>query len=257
MDSQEYSRIVLRALTIAGLDPSGGAGVLADTRTFAALKFAALAAVTSITFQSSKAVFGASHQRAETVRSQVLPLVEEGCIACAKTGMLPTSEVVSEVARLFRETELPAPVVDPVMISSSGHRLMEETAVETLIHDLFPVARLVTPNIPEAETLTSMAITSEAEMREAAFRMRALGARAVLIKGGHLSGEEALDLLDDEGKVTVFRERRIPNVALHGSGCILSAAIAAGLGRGKSLDEAVGAAKSFVLEEIRRGAAKV
>ncbi|MDQ5846268.1 MAG: bifunctional hydroxymethylpyrimidine kinase/phosphomethylpyrimidine kinase, partial [Acidobacteriota bacterium] len=221
-------------------------------RTFAAFGFEAVAAITSITFQNSNAVFGAVHQTAETVRSQLMSLIEEGGIACAKTGMLPTSEVVVEVARLFRETELPAPVVDPVMISSSGHRLMEEGVTEFLIRELFPVARLVTPNIPEAETLTGLTITSEASMREAAVRIRASGARAVLIKGGHLGGEDAIDLLDDEGKVTVFRGRRIPNATLHGSGCILSAAIAAGLGGGKSLDAAVAAAKAFVLEEILR-----
>lgn len=252
MDIPENNRTVPRALTIAGLDPSAGAGLLADARTFAALGFDAVAAVTSITFQSSKGVFGAVHQTAETVRGQVMPLIEDGHIACAKTGMLPTSEVVKEVARLFRQTELPAPVVDPVMISSSGHRLMEESAIQTLIQDLFPVARLVTPNIPEAEALAGLTINSEALMREAAARISASGARAVLIKGGHLPGEDSIDLLDDDGKVTVFRERRIPNAILHGSGCILSAAIAAGLGGGKSLDAAVGAAKSFVLEKIRR-----
>jgi hydroxymethylpyrimidine/phosphomethylpyrimidine kinase len=252
MDSEENNSIAPRALTIAGLDPSGGAGVLADAKTFAAFGFDAVAAITSITFQNSKAVFGAAHQTGETVRSQILPLIEDGCIVCAKTGMLATSEVVKEVARLFRETELPAPVVDPVMISSSGHRLMEESAMGILVRDLFTVARLVTPNIPEAETLTGLTITSETLMREAAARIRASGARAVLIKGGHLPGEDSIDLLDDDGRVTVFRERRIPNAILHGSGCILSAAIAAGLGRGKSLDAAVGAAKAFVLEEIRR-----
>lgn len=252
MDIPENNRTVSRALTIAGLDPSGGAGLLADARTFAAFGFEAVAAITSITFQNSNAVFGAVHQTAETVRSQLMPLIDDGHIACAKTGMLPTSEVVKEVARLFRETEMPAPVVDPVMISSSGHRLMVEGAVETLIRDLFPVARLVTPNAPEAETLTGLVITSEAEMREAAVRIRASGARAVLIKGGHLEGEDAIDLLDDDGTVTVFRERRIPNATLRGSGCILSAAIAAGLGGGKSLNASVGAAKAFVLEEIRR-----
>jgi hydroxymethylpyrimidine/phosphomethylpyrimidine kinase len=252
MDSHENNFIIPRALTIAGLDPSGGAGLLADARTFTAFGFDAVAAITSITFQNPKAVFGAVHQTAETVRAQVMPLIEDGYIACAKTGMLPTSEVVKEVARLFRETELPAPVVDPVMISSLGHRLMEEGAMETFIRDLFPVARLVTPNIPEAETLTGLTITSEALMRQAAVKIRASGVRAVLIKGGHLRGEDALDLLDDDGRVTVFRQRRIPNATLHGSGCILSAAIAAGLGGGKSLDEAVGAAKAFVLEEISR-----
>ena len=261
-----------RALTIAGFDPSGGAGVLADARTFAAFGLQASAAITSITFQNPSRVFGAVHQAREVVRAQVEPLLEDFTIACAKTGMLPTREVVLEVARLFRETDLPRPVVDPVILSSSGQRLMEEDALAVLVAELLPLARLVTPNISEAEALTGITITSEADMRRAAVAIRKLGARAVLIKGGHLPGaqasclpplsvkeagkmpalrEEAIDVLDNEGRVTVFRERRISGAELHGSGCILSAAIAAGLARGMTLEDSVGAAKSFVLEAVR------
>ncbi len=262
------------ALTIAGFDPSGGAGVLADVRTFAAFGFHASAAITSITFQNRARVFGAVHQSGEAVRAQVMPLLDECKIACSKIGMLPTREVVREVARLFRETDLPSPVVDPVINSTSGQRLMEEDALDSLISDLFLVARLITPNIPEAEELTGMSISSEAEMRQAAAMIRTLGARAVLIKGGHLGEQEAggrrqeaeseeaagtlalttdaVDLLDDEGRVTVFRERRIAGGELHGSGCILSAAIAAGLGKGMTLEDSVNAAKKFVWEAIRK-----
>ena len=249
------------ALTVVGFDPSGGAGVLADVRTFAAFGLQAYAAITSITFQNPSRVFGAVRQTGEVVRAQVLPLLEDFSIVCAKTGMLPTPEVVMEVARLFRETELPRPVVDPVILSSSGQRLMEEDALATLVEELLPLARLVTPNIPEAETLTGITITSEADMRSAAATIRELGARAVLIKGGHLVGEdaggapavpvEAIDVLDDEGKVTVFREQRISGAELHGSGCVLSAAIAAGLGKGLTLEDSVGAAKSFVLAALQ------
>lgn len=143
-----------RALTIAGFDPSGGAGVLADVRTFSAFGLQASAAITSITLQNTKRVFGALHQTGEAVRAQVMPLLEDYTFACTKTGMLPTREVILEVARLFRETDLPRPVVDPVILSSSGQRLMEENAIGALIEELIPLARLVTPNIPEAETLT-------------------------------------------------------------------------------------------------------
>jgi hydroxymethylpyrimidine kinase/phosphomethylpyrimidine kinase len=140
---------------------------------------------------------------------------------------------------------------------------MEEDAVCELVNELMPLARLVTPNIPEAETLTGMTITSEADMRRAAAAIREMGARAVLVKGGHLGEEKAegrrrkaeseaaIDVLDNEGEVTVFRERRLSGAGLHGSGCILSAAIAAGLGKGMSLEDSVGAAKAFVLEAIR------
>jgi hydroxymethylpyrimidine/phosphomethylpyrimidine kinase len=291
-----------RALTIAGFDPSGGAGVLADARTFTAFGFHASAAITSITYQNTARVFGCVHQTGEEVRAQVIPLLEDAVIACAKTGMLPTRNIVNAVARLFRETNLPAPVVDPVIMSTSGHRLMEDNAVDALIGELLPLARLLTPNIPEAEQFTGLVIASEEEMREAAAKIRQMGARAVLIKGGHLKrqetgdrrqetggrrqeaggrrqeaggrrqeaggrrqkaeneeadeqssiSEEAIDVLDNEGKVTVFREKRILDVQLHGSGCILSAAIAVGLGRGMRLENSVAAAKSFVLEEIRK-----
>jgi len=251
------------ALTIAGFDPSGGAGVLADVSTFAAFGLQACAAITSITFQNSSDFFGASHQSPKTVRGQVEPLLKARAIVCAKTGMMPTRSVVIEVARLFRETDLPRPVVDPVIMSSSGHRLMEEDAVRELVTQLMPLASLVTPNIPEAETLTGISISSEADMRCAAALIRGLGVRAVLVKGGHLEEQnaedsrqkaesgQAIDVLDDEGRVTVFREQRITGAALHGSGCILSAAIAAGLGKGMTLEDSVGAAKSFVLAAIR------
>jgi hydroxymethylpyrimidine kinase/phosphomethylpyrimidine kinase len=270
------------ALTIAGLDPSGEAGVLADARTFAVFGFHASAAITSLTFQNRARVFGALHQNGEAVRAQVIPLLDDYRIVCSKIGMLPTREVVREVARLFRENDLPSPVVDPVIISTSGQRLMEEDAVDLLINELLPMARLITPNIPEAEQLTGMSIGSEPEMRQAAAIIRGLGARAVLIKGGHLGEQEpgagrqeagssaqeadsesgkddqrfalrsvAIDLLDDDGKVTIFRGKRIPGAELHGSGCILSAAIAAGLGKGRRLEDSVSTAKTFVWEAIR------
>jgi hydroxymethylpyrimidine kinase/phosphomethylpyrimidine kinase len=268
-----------RALTIAGFDPSGGAGVLADVRTFAAFGFQAVAAITSVTFQNTARVFGAIHQTGESVRAQVLPLLDDDAIICAKLGMLPTREVVFEVARLFQETDLPRPVVDPVTRSSSGRRLMEEEALAALIKELLPLARLVTPNIPEAETFTGITILSETDMRRAAAIIRELGAGAVLIKGGHLKkqkadgrrqssgsrsqeaeekeqdwSDEAIDVLDNDGKVTVFRERRIEGAELHGSGCILSAAIAAGLGKGMTMEDSIDAAKSFVFEAIRDSA---
>jgi hydroxymethylpyrimidine/phosphomethylpyrimidine kinase len=279
------------ALTIAGFDPSGGAGVLTDARTFATFGYRTSAAITSITFQNDQQAAGAVHQTASTVRSQIASLLEEFQFACAKTGMLPTREVVHEVARIFREGDLRAPVVDPVMGSSSGMRLMEDDALEIFISELLPSARLVTPNIPEAEALSGLTITSEAEMREAAKSIRRLGARAVLIKGGHLEGKaegttqkaegrrqkaddkkqksgsptvgedsnttahhgsgEAIDVLDDDGAVTVFRAEFIPGANLRGSGCILSAAIAAGLGTGMSLQDSVRQAKDFVLKKLR------
>jgi hydroxymethylpyrimidine kinase/phosphomethylpyrimidine kinase len=257
------------ALTIAGFDPSGEAGVLADARTFAAYGLHSSAVITSLTFQNRARVFGAVDQSAEAVRAQLLPLLDEYEVVCAKIGMLPTREVVSEVARLFRELDLPSPVIDPVMISTSGRRLMEEEALDSLISELLPMACLVTPNVPEAERLAGISITSEAEMLQAAAMIRELGARAVLVKGGHLPGAQAsclpsrategseqgnavvIDVLDHVGKVTVFRESLIEGAQLHGSGCILSAAIAAGLGLGMTLEDSVRRAKTFVWEAFR------
>ena len=261
-------------LTIAGFDPSGGAGIIADVKTFQAFGCRPLAAVTSLTFQNSQGVFGAIHQSAESLRSQVLPIIEEFRIAALKIGMLPTIEIVFAVARLVGEMNLPAPVVDPVLRSSSGDELMAEGAVEVMLSELMPLARVITPNIPEAETLTGLKITNEDEMREAARKLREIGARAVLIKGGHLEeGSEfrgqrsvdlaehyqpvhdikpqAIDLLDDGGQITVFRGEWIDSPPVRGTGCMLSSAIAACLGQRMPLEESVRAAKEFVADAIR------
>lgn len=258
------------ALTIAGFDPSGGAGVVADIKTFTAFDCFAVAAVTSLTFQNTMGVFGAAHQTAATVRAQVEPVIKDFRVACAKTGMLPTREIIAEVARLFRETELPAPVVDPVVRSTSGYDLIDDEVLAALVSELLPLARIVTPNIPEAERITGLQIEDEEGMRRAACVMREMGARAVLVKGGHLknkteggrqkaeggekteSAPTALDLLDVEGRVTLYRGEWIETTSTHGTGCTLSAAIAACLGRGLSLEKAVEAAKRFVTDAIRQ-----
>lgn len=248
----ENDRIALPvALTVAGFDPSGGAGVVADIKTFTAFGCFATAAVTSLTFQNTTGVFGAAHQTAEAVRAQVLPVVEDFAVAGWKTGMLPTREVIAEVARLARETNLPAPVVDPVVRSTSGYDLIDDDALAALKRELLPLARLLTPNVPEAERLTGLRVRGEEEMRRAAECLREMGARAVLVKGGHLTGE-ALDLLDDGGRVTLFRAPRIETTSTHGTGCTLAAAVAACLALGLPLEESVGAAKRFVTEAIRQ-----
>ena len=241
-------------LTIAGLDPSGGAGIVADIKTIAAFGCFPAAAITSITFQNAQRVFGAEHQSAEILHAQVEPIFADARVAAAKTGMLPTAEIVREVVRLFREEELPAPVVDPVMISTSGHDLIGDEAFQLLKRELLPVACLVTPNIPEAERLAGFAIRSEYDMRRAAEVIRSVGASAVLIKGGHRSESlaDAVDiLLDDVGVFTEFRETRIDVGEVHGTGCTLSAAIAANLANNLSLFDAVAFAKTYVTDQIR------
>lgn len=258
-------------LTIAGFDPSGGAGIIADIRTFVHFGCYPAAAITSLTFQNSQAVFGAAHETPEALCAQILPIVEEFRIDAVKVGMLPTAELVRAVAGLIREGRLPAPIIDPVMESSSGHRLMEDDAFEVFVTELLPLTRLLTPNIPEAEKLAGMNILGEEEMQQAAARIRELGACAVLIKGGHLGTQasrllrsssetagptsaypsEAIDLLDDQGEVTRFRGEWIETQPVRGTGCMLSSAIAAGLARKMPLSEAVAAAKQFVVYQIQ------
>jgi hydroxymethylpyrimidine kinase/phosphomethylpyrimidine kinase len=256
----EPNRSLPRALTIAGLDPSGGAGVIADVGAFSAFGCSPNAAITSLTFQNATQVFGAEHVSAAAVREQMMAIVADHQIKGAKTGMLPTVEIVCAVAGVFRETDLPAPVVDPVMRSTSGYSLIDAGALETLIAELLPLARVITPNIPEAERLTGLRIVDAAGMRQAALAIRELGARAVLIKGGHLrkqeagsvrsEAQEAIDVLDDDGSVTVFRDAWIDVSNVRGTGCMLSAAIAACLAKGMTLAKAVAEAKRFVGQVI-------
>src|SRR6185503_5778343 len=241
-------------LTIAGLDPSGGAGIVADIKTIAALGCFPAAAVTSLTFQNTTGVFGVANQTAETLRAQVKPIIEDLSVAAAKTGMLPTAEIVAEVARLFAEENLPAPVIDPVVVATSGDVLIDEEAFEILKTRLFPLARIVTPNIPEAEKLAGIAIETEDDMRRAAEVIQSMGARAVLVKGGHrqIRAGEAVDVLFSEnGIFAEFRSEYLNVGEIHGSGCTLSSAIAACLARGLTLEAAVGAAKEYVNNAIR------
>lgn len=240
-------------LSIAGLDPSGGAGIVADIKTIAALGCFPAAALTSITYQNTTGVFGAEHQSAATLRAQVEPVVKDLMVAAAKTGMLPTAAIVAEVARLFAEENLPAPVVDPVVVATSGDVLIDDEAFEILKTKLFPLARVVTPNIPEAEKLSGISIKSEPDMRQAAEAIQSIGARAVLVKGGHRSvGGQAIDiLLDENGIFTEFQTEYIEIGDVHGSGCTLSAAIAANLAKDLTLEASVAAAKKYVTDAIR------
>lgn len=244
-------------LTIAGHDPSGGAGIVADIKTFTAFGCFATAAITSLTFQNTTGVFGATHQTAETVRGQVKPVIQDFTVAAVKTGMLPTGEIIEETARLVRENNLPNFVVDPVVRSTSGFDLIDDVALRVLIEKLFPLAVVVTPNIAEAERITNLKIETEQDRHAAAEKIRELGASAVLIKGGHFANAElekqrtASDLLLDEGGFTVFEAEWIETTATHGTGCTLASAIAANLALGKDLKTAISIAKKFVTEAIR------
>ena len=245
------------ALTIAGVDPSGGAGIYADIRAFAAFGVFPAAAIASITFQNTQGVFGAEHQTAESVRRQVEPILDDYTIDAVKTGMLPNREIIEEVARLVEAGGLRNFVVDPVVRSTSGFDLIDNTALESLIEKLFPLADLITPNVPEAERISGVAIATERDIHDAAEVMRSNGARNVLIKGGHLdlggvaSKRSARDYLFIDGDLDVFEGEYHETTATHGTGCTLASAIAANLALGNDLKEAVAIAKRYVNEAIR------
>lgn len=241
-------------LTIAGLDPSGGAGVIADIKTFVAFGCFPTAAITALTFQNTTGVFGAEHQTAETLRGQVKPIMDDFDIAAVKTGMLPTKEIIEETARLIMQGGLHNVVVDPVVRSTSGFDLIDNRALGALVEKLFPLSNLVTPNIPEAERITGLPISDQEDIEKAARLMQEMGAKNVLIKGGHFTGgksRKATDYLFEGTKLTAFEAELIETEATHGTGCALAAAIAANLALGKSIAEAVGIAKEFVHNAIR------
>ena len=249
-------------LTIAGLDPSGGAGIIADIKTFAAFGCFPAAAVTSITFQNSNDFFGSEHQSAFSILRQIEVVLDETPKLTAKTGMLPTRDIVATVAGLGIERPWRYLVIDPVIRSSSGHELMETDALQTMLKLLFPLATLVTPNIPEAEEITGMKIRSVDDIHKAAALIQSMGAQNVLIKGGHgLSAEcevrsaeskpkEAADYLFGVGGALTFNGEFIEGASARGTGCRLASAIAANLALGKNLDEAVRIAKDYVSRYI-------
>ena len=245
------------ALTIAGVDPSGGAGVYADIRAFAAFGVFPTAAITSITFQNTQGVFGADHQSAESVRKQIEPILDDYTIDAVKTGMLPNREIIEEVARIVSERGLRNFVVDPVVRSTSGFDLIDNVALESMIDKLLPLSDLITPNVPETERITGIAIASEQDVHDAAKIMQSQGARNVLIKGGHLdiggsdAKRTARDYLFLEGEVAVIEGEFHNTTSTHGTGCTLASAIAANLALGNGIKESVAIAKRFVNEAIR------
>ncbi len=237
------------ALTIAGSDPSGGAGIQADLKTFHQHRVYGTSAVTLVTVQNTISVSRVEPLSADLVREQVMAVLSDIPPNAAKTGALGSVEVAIVVAELAEHFEFPL-VVDPVMISKHGTRLISPEAEAALRDKLVPEAYLVTPNIPEAELLCGMEIREEADMLRAAKRLVAKGCRAVLIKGGHLEGPP-MDLLLDGDEVTRYPGVRVETKHTHGTGCTLSAAITANLALGATLEAAVERAKQFVEAAIR------
>jgi hydroxymethylpyrimidine/phosphomethylpyrimidine kinase len=234
------------ALTIAGSDSSGGAGIQADLKTFAAFGVYGVSAITAVTVQSTMGVDGVAPLSADLVTAQIESVAGDIEIHATKIGMLATAAIVEAVAAAIRELELPLVVVDPVLVSTSGERLLDSDGVQTLCTELLPLTRVVTPNIPEAEALSGRRIGSPDEAREAARRIRDMGPSAVIITGGHRPGTEVVDLLFDGDAFHEFRTLRVDSHRTHGTGCTFASAVAASLALGRELPDAAGRAQQYV-----------
>jgi len=240
------------ALTIAGSDSGGGAGIQADLKTFSAFRVFGTSAITALTAQNSLGVHGVLNVAPEFVARQIDAVLSDIGAHAIKIGMLSTAPIIEAVAARLRAHEGRPIVLDPVMIAKSGDPLLEPAARAALIAEMLPLATVVTPNLHEAAALAGMSVESEADMAEVARQILALGPRAVLVKGGHLK-DAATDLLWDGHTLHRFEAPRLDSPHTHGTGCTLSAAIAAGLAHGRSLVDAVGDAKRYVTAAIRSG----
>jgi hydroxymethylpyrimidine/phosphomethylpyrimidine kinase len=241
------------ALTIAGSDSGGGAGVLADAAAFRAVGVWPTAAITAVTAQNTLGVDAVAVMDPNLVLAQIHAVVRDIGVDAVKTGMLGDARVAAAVAAAA--DELPSLVVDPVLVSSSGTPLLDVDGVDVVRARLVPAATLVTPNLPEAAVLTGLEVTDRDGMAAAAESLVAMGARAVLVTGGHLPGDVVADCLYAGGRCRWFEAPRHPAVHTHGTGCVLSAVITAHLARGDGLDDAVRAARAAVRRAIERGVA--
>ena len=243
-------------LTIAGSDSGGGAGIQADLKTFAMLGVWGTSAITSITVQNTQGVSDVSDVPARIVGAQIRAVVGDIGVDAAKTGMLSNADIIEEVSAALEETGVPTLVVDPVFVSKHGHPLLRPDAVAALRDRILPLATLVTPNLPEAAGLTGVEeVATKEDMARAAEAILSLGARAVLVKGGHLDGPTADDLFVDGERTDWLSESRIATANTHGTGCVPSAAIAAFLAGGEELLPAVRKGKEFVSRAIKHALA--
>jgi hydroxymethylpyrimidine/phosphomethylpyrimidine kinase len=254
------------ALTIAGSDPGGGAGIQADLKTFAAFGVYGVSAIAAVTVQNTLGVEAVAPLSADLVTSQIEAIAGDFSIDATKTGMLATAAIVEAVAATIAELDLPLVVVDPVLVSTSGERLLDADAVQAMITELLPRARVVTPNVPEAEALSGRRIASAEDARDAARAIGDMGAAAVIITGGHAPGsgfrvpgsalaveraeDVVVDLLFDGHAFHEFRAPRIDSLHTHGTGCTFASAVAAGLALGHNLADAAQRAQQYVAGAI-------
>ena len=243
---------VYKALTIAGSDSGAGAGIQADLKTFAAFGVYGTSVITAITAQNTKGVTQILELAPDLVAAQIDAVIEDIGAHALKTGMLANSAIIEIVAEKIREHRLHNLVVDPVMVAKGGDLLLRPEAIEALRSRLIPLAVIVTPNLPEAEQLTGIRCTRLREIKESARRIIAMGARSVVIKGGHRKGP-ATDIFYDGKKFRELTAPRLRTPNTHGTGCTFSAAIAAGLAKGEKLENAVVQAKRYITQAIRKG----
>jgi len=240
-----------RVLIIAGSDSGGGAGIQADIKAVTAMGGFAATAIAAVTVQNTRGVFGVHPIPLQVIEAQARAVLDDIGTDAVKTGMLGDAAVVELAGRLIEDADAPA-VVDPVMVAKGGEALLDRGAVQAVREHLIPRAALLTPNAPEAAALTGLIVQDEAGMARAGEALLALGAAAVLMKGGHVPGERVVDLLMTPYAVTRYESGRIETRHTHGTGCTLASACAAGLAQGLSLDDAVTRARDYVVEAIRR-----
>ncbi|MGH1462799.1 MAG: bifunctional hydroxymethylpyrimidine kinase/phosphomethylpyrimidine kinase [Neptuniibacter sp.] len=243
---------IFNALTIAGSDSGGGAGIQADLKTFSALGVFGTSAITAITAQNTRTLLGITPVEADFIKLQLKAVFDDIEIRAVKTGMLGDSETVKVVSECLKNRHIPI-VVDPVMIAKSGNALLRDDAVSTLINELLPLAFLVTPNLPEAAAILNRPEPRNVdEMRTMAQAIQNLGANAVLLKGGHMEGDECQDVLFDGSDFYTFSMPRISTENTHGTGCTLASAITAFLAKGESLVDAVAKAKQYITAAVKQ-----
>ena len=239
-------------LSIAGSDPSGGAGIQADLKTASALGAYGMAVITALTAQNTRTVAGVHEVPADFVALQIDTIFADITPDAVKTGMLASAEIIEVVAAKAAEHSFRNLVVDTVMVAKSGDRLLRQDAVQAMRQKLVPLAHVLTPNLPEAEDLLGRKLQTDDDIREAARDLAAMGARNVVIKGGHREGDTVTDVLFDGEAFHDFSGPRIETTSTHGTGCTLASAIATFLARGESVPDAVGQAKEYLTEALRR-----
>ena len=254
-NQQHSSKHYARVLTIAGSDSGGGAGIQADLKTFAALGCYGMTAITALTAQNTKGVQGIHGIPAEFLKGQIQSVMDDIGVDAIKIGMLHAPEIVNVVAWAIDHYQLKNVVLDPVMVATSGDRLIASETVQVLVRELFPRATLITPNLDEAVLLLGRDISDASVLESAGRDLLAMGARAVLLKGGHMPGDDVMDLLVQPNTPSErLSSRRIHSNNVHGTGCTLSSAIAAYLALGLGLSEAVHCARQFIVQAIAHGA---